>query len=262
MILLSILLTAGLDLSLPEFQPEDVSGNYIVSEYDVSGDEFIAVEVPAEELPSNAGLRSEAPAAESDDIVSAIQTMNEDNNSYWELFLDSYPVESTQYLNTVFYTYLGWRINSDGTLSISSSGNDVYGLVEVHSGVTYTVLSVSDVPSTIYFGVVNSQTSPTNLTNFYSVSSSLFEPFTFTASQDGYFVIQSYTNVRHPSAQLSFVQVDQESYTLSELGNAVMEIRSNNDIKFRILIFLTLINFAYPIVISSFKNFFGGGKNV
>ena len=37
MIIIPLLLTMGLDMSLPEFQPTtDVSGNYIVGSYDVS----------------------------------------------------------------------------------------------------------------------------------------------------------------------------------------------------------------------------------
>lgn len=261
MFLFSFVLSMGLDMSLPEFQPDvDVSGNYIVSEFDVSGsdssgyDSFVAFVSPDSVVLNNVDSNSD------DDIVAAINQLNEDNNNYWELFLDSYSVESTQYLNTVFYTFQGWRINSDGTLSVSSTGNDVYGLVEVQSGVTYTVLSISDVPSTVYFGVVNSISSPTNLTNFYSVSSSSFESFTFTASQDGYFVIQSYTNVRHPSAQLSYVQVNRESYTLSELGNAVVSIRDDFNVKFRAILFVCLFIFLYPIAMSICKNIVGGKK--
>lgn len=262
MILFSILLTAGLDLSLPEFQPEDVSGNYIVSEYDISGDEYIAVEVPVAELSVNAGLRSEAPAAESDGIVSAIQNLNDDNNNYWELFLDSYPV----YQDHVVLLESGslFQYNTSGqVLAPNSATHNLYA--PVSSGVTYTI---KDLPSIAYngynFGVVNSLelSEITTVTNYVRRSDNDNSDFTFTASQDGYFV--AYVNYSSPlnGGSLNWTTIEQESYTLSELGNAVIEIRSNNDMKFRILIFLTLINFAYPIVISSFKNFFGGGKNV
>ena len=50
MIILSVLLSAVLDMSLPEFQPEvDLSGNYIIGEFDVSEDDFDVTETG--ELP-------------------------------------------------------------------------------------------------------------------------------------------------------------------------------------------------------------------
>lgn len=59
MILLSIFLSAALDMSLPEFQPQtDLSGNYVIGYYDVSEGEFEVMEV--EELPD--GLTIEAPS--------------------------------------------------------------------------------------------------------------------------------------------------------------------------------------------------------
>lgn len=262
MILLSILLTAGLDLSLPEFEPDDVSGNYIVSEYDVSGDEFVAVDVPAAELSGNAGLRSEAPAAESDDIVSAIQNLNDDNNNYWELFLDSYIIEVNHSLSSLSARRnTGWIVNQ-GLIETTTNQNYYLTPCPVEDGITYTVSSIS-VPSynTYSYYVVDDLDNPTVVTN-YGRLNPLQDPFSFTAGQNGYFVMQINYGSPFGSYNLSWVTQERESYTLSELGNAVMEIRSNNDMKFRILIFLTLINFAYPIVISSFKNFFGGGKNV
>lgn len=261
MILFSILLAAGLDLSLPEFEPDDVSGNYIVSEYDVSGDEFIAVEVPASELSESVALRTEA-TTEAQDVVDAINSLNEDNNSYWELFLDSYPVSQDHVV--LLESASLFQYNTSGqVLAPNSSTHNLYA--PVSAGVTYTI---KDLPSIAYnrynFGVVNSLelSEITTVTNYVRRSDKDNSDFTFTASQDGYFV--AYVNYSSPlnGGSLNWTIIEQESYTLSELGNAVMEIRSNNDMKFRILIFLTFLNFAYPIVISSFKNFFGGGKNV
>ena len=57
MIFLPLILSASLDLSLPEFQPEvDLSGNYIIGEFDVSEGEFNVTE--EQELPD--GLTVEA----------------------------------------------------------------------------------------------------------------------------------------------------------------------------------------------------------
>lgn len=47
--MVELLLALALDMSLPEFQPqEDLSGNYIVGTYDVSNDEVIVEEIPVE----------------------------------------------------------------------------------------------------------------------------------------------------------------------------------------------------------------------
>ena len=65
MLLLYVLLSVALDMSLPEFQPEiDLSGNYIIGEFDLSDGEFEVTE--AGELPD--GMTVEAPAEEVDDI--------------------------------------------------------------------------------------------------------------------------------------------------------------------------------------------------
>lgn len=260
MILFSILLTAGLDLSLLEFQPEDVSGNYIVSEYDVSGDEFIAVEVPATELAESVALRTEA-TAETQDVVDAINSMNDDNNRYWELFLDSYPINVDHVLRSSYISSNSWKFSSSGGIASAGGNNDKLAYIPVSAGITYYISSVTEPSVTYYrYGVVNDLTSPTSVTNFVNDPSDLTS-ISVTASQDGFlcFYISLSKEIGFTA---NWTTIEQESYTLSELGNAVMEIRSNNDMKFRILIFLTLINFAYPIVISSFKNFFGGGKNV
>ena len=63
MFIIPIILSAALDMSLPEFQPEiDLSGNYIIGEFDVSEGEFEVTE--AGELPD--GLTVEAPVPEED----------------------------------------------------------------------------------------------------------------------------------------------------------------------------------------------------
>ena len=68
MLLFSLVLSMGLDMSLPEFQPDvDVSGNYIVSDYDTSGnDSFVTFVSPDTVVLNNLDSNSE------DDIISAI----------------------------------------------------------------------------------------------------------------------------------------------------------------------------------------------
>lgn len=264
MILFAILLSSGLDMSLPEFEPDmDLSGNYIVSGYDVSSGESVVDEVPAAELLESVELRTEA-TAETQDVVDAIQSMNEDNNSYWELFLDSYPVEVSHHLRSFYKAPLSWRFTSAGLIDNTVANYGRIAYIPVQIGITYVITDVtsgSGFTQNYRVGVVDDIDSPTQVTNFVT-NSNLFNGVTITPSMNGYLVFFMFNYTREIGFTADWVMIEQESYTLSELGNAVMEIKSNNDMKFRILIFLTLINFSYPIVISSFKNFFGGGKNV
>ena len=82
MLLFSLVLSMGLDMTLPEFQPDvDVSGNYIVSDYDVSGsdasgnDSFVSFVSPDTVVLNNVESNSD------DDIVS-VGTANMDRRSF------------------------------------------------------------------------------------------------------------------------------------------------------------------------------------
>ena len=90
MFIIPLLLTMGLDLSLPEFQPDiDISGNYVVGSYDVSSDE-ITVELMADNpvsgndsavtdslsiVPAEVSISS---VSDNNDVVSAIEKLNAD----------------------------------------------------------------------------------------------------------------------------------------------------------------------------------------
>lgn len=270
MIIYALMLTIGLDMTLPEFQPEkDLSGNYIVGTYDVSsGDVYVEIldDVPVDENSSVDDSLSTSPVrietssiSENDDVVTAIQSLQDDNNAYWELFLDSYPIEINHSLGSSQLSNQSWFINTDSTVGVNN-GNYRICYVPVLSGINYTISNIA-VPSYnrySYF-VVDDLSNPTSVTNKGTLNP-LTDPFSVTPSQDGYFCLQINYGNAFGSFVSDWITVERESYTLSELGNAVVEIRSNNDIKFRVLIFLTLINLVYPIVCSISKNIIGGDK--
>lgn len=212
-----LLLTMALDLSRPEFQPStDVSGNYIVSS--VSDNESTV------ELLSELPPITYTAVAESDntDIVDAINESISHNDAYWELFLDSYPVTVHHTLSSYYGSHWTWKFSASGGLNSADSSNDRYAYIPVQTGIEYTISNIT-VPSfnSYRVGVVNDILNPTLVTDFRNVSSP-FESFSFRASQDGYLVL--FINY---SRQIGFVAdwdtVEQESYTLSELGNAVTQ---------------------------------------
>lgn len=89
MILFALLLTAGLDFSLPEFQPDDISGNYIVSQYDISENEYIAVDISSDDVSLN-------------NVVLASPAQGADASI-------SYPYDDTILLDKLDYIYSGIR---------------------------------------------------------------------------------------------------------------------------------------------------------
>ena len=271
MIIIPLLLTMGLDMSLPEFQPTtDISGNYVVGSYDVSSDD-VTVELMADNpvsgndsavtdslsiVPAEVSISS---VSDNNDVVSAIEQLNSDNNEYWELFLDSYPVTIHHTLHSSYSNHWTWKFSASGGILSANSDNDRFSYIPVQAGVEYSISNIT-VPTFNFYrvGVVNSIDSPTLVTDFREVSSP-FESFTFRASQDGYLVFFiSY------SRQVGFVAdwdtVERESYTLSELGNAVVTMREEFNIKLRAVLFVCLMSFLYPIAMAIKTNILGGDK--
>lgn len=114
MFLLPFFLSVALDMSLPEFQPEvDLSGNYIIGEYDVSEGEFEVSET--EELPD--GLTVEAPVQELE----------------YDLLGETRALET----NTITASVKsGYRVNS-GVIQVHSGDNLYY--VYLTAGIEYEV---------------------------------------------------------------------------------------------------------------------------
>ena len=261
MILFSLLLSAGLDLSLPEFQPDDISGNYIVSSYDVSNNEYNVTEISANDVylsnveSSALGADSAEEVSSNDALISSIDSFHDDNNHNWELFLDSYPINVHHTLASSYANHWTWKFSGSGSILSANSENDRFAYVPVQTGIEYTISNIT-VPTFNSYraGVVNSIDSPTLVTDFREVVSP-FESFTFRASQDGYLVFFiSY------SRQVGFVAdwdiVEQESYTLSELGNAVIETKQGLRWLYLLVFFNIILGLTYKVL-----DLFGGKKH-
>ena len=121
MILLSVLLSAALDMSFPEFQPElDLSGSYIIGSFDVSDGEFEVTE--AEELPD--GLTVEAPTEDVDVSNDSIEI---------SLLGDTRALETITVAASI---KSGYRVNS-GVIQVHSGDNLYY--VYLTAGIEYEV---------------------------------------------------------------------------------------------------------------------------
>lgn len=258
MILFSLLLSAGLDLSLPEFQPDDVSGNYIVSSYDVSENEFSVTEVSFNDLllsnveSSALGADSTQEVSSNDDLISSIDSFHDDNNRYWEFFLDSYPINVHHSLRSTFVIGLPWKFTSSGGFTSAGGNRDHYAYIPVVSGIEYSISNITVPTFNSYrYGVVNDLNNPTVVTNFGSGNIS---ELNFVSGQSGYLVF--YVNYDKEIGFLAdWDTVEQESYTLSELGNAVVETKQGLRWLYLLVFFNIVLGLTYKVL-----DFFGGGK--
>lgn len=202
--------------------------------------------LPSPELNSGEGEAITVMSEDNSDIVNAINV----TNSYWELFLDSYSVEVNHSLSNLYSPNLGWKFSSSGSVSSSTASSDQFSYFPVTSGVTYDLINISFNSSSTAqarYGVVDNISFPTTVTNFGVFSVNDFpDTFSFTAVQDGYFVI--YCNPRIASYLATWVTTDSESYTLSELGNAVMQTQKQVSIIETCLLMMILIFLAHTVV--------------
>ena len=121
MFIIPIILSAALDMSLPEFQPQvDLSGNYIIGEFDVSDGDFKVIET--EELPD--GLTVEAPAEDVDVSNDLVETNLLGGTRALETITVTASVKS------------GYRVNS-GVIQVHSGDNLYY--VYLTAGIEYEI---------------------------------------------------------------------------------------------------------------------------
>lgn len=267
MIIYALMLTLGLDMSLPEFQPEkDLSGNYIVGTYDVSsGDVYVETldTIPVGDNSSVDDSLSTSPVrietlsvSGNDDVVSAIEQFNADNNAYWEQFIADY--ESNYFKKNVgtFVSPNPFWIGSTGGITSQSVNTYKFVYCEVKKGHTYTLNGVlfplSSGSGTYRSGFVPDLTehglSVISFHNFYSNNPN---GYTFTAPINGYYCLC----VNSTDTFRGFNLIETLTYR-----EDITEIRSEMNMKFRVLIFLTLMSLVYPIVCSISKNIIGGDK--
>lgn len=257
----TLLLTLSLDMSLPEFTPqEDLSGNYIVSDYDVSAGEAFTRSISSDEL-AEVGLSPSAEARSVDTssndsaLLDELSDFHSDNNAYWEQFLADY--ESNYFkknVATVSSPAKFW-IGSSGSISTSVVNTYKFAYCEVIKGHTYTInglyfpvlASGASFRSGFVADINNPGSSVVSFHNFYSQDPN---GYTFTAPMNGFYVLcvnSGDNNVR------GFNLIETLTYR-----EDITEIRNEMNMKFRVLIFLTLISFTYPIVVSISKNIVGG----
>lgn len=260
--ILELLLTMALDMSLPEFQPEvDISGNVIVSEFDISSCDVSACEVPLDDININDSqsknistektetvyYSTQSLDASNNDIVTAIENMNYDNNVYWELFLDSYSVENN-------YSTVGVKLNNP-TFKISSAGqllpieNSTISVsyIPVMNNVTYTFTNLKpNNYNNFFLGVVDDINNPTVLYNFRLTQTYPTE-FTVKPDIDGYFVVLMY-GTHNITFDANWTLVEKESYTLSEIGNAIMNTYKSINAVVLILLFMAFCPFLTKVV--------------
>lgn len=200
---------------------------------------------PIEDEPITPPVTTVGETDYSYDILQELQ----DANDYWELFLDSYTITVPHFLTGTQSTNLGWKFSASGGVSSSSSTYDKFTSFPVTSGVTYTIsngeLTNGSSTSDMRVGVVDNLSFPTSVTNFRLISvSDVGTSYTITPTQDGYLVY--YSNPRVFSGHMTWNTCEQESYTLSEIGNAIMDTQE------RVTQCYTLLNFSLVITLFVF----------
>ena len=160
-------------------------------------------------------------------------------------------------MRSTFVIGLPWKFTSSGGFTSAGGNRDCYAYIPVVSGIEYFISNITAPTFNSYrYGVVNDLNNPTVVTNFGSGNIS---ELNFVSGQSGYLVF--YINYDKEIGYLAdWDTIEQESYTLSELGNAVVSMRDEFNIKFRALLFVCLFIFLYPISMSICKNIVGGKK--
>lgn len=164
MILLPFILSAALDMSLPEFQPEqDLSGNYVIGEYDVSEGDFEVSET--EELPD--GLTVEASEqeleynllGETNYLTLTRKRNTKINNVDGQYFIQSYSSYNYYIDYTLLSSGVTYDLDYNGVIYIGSSveyesevfiysnstitpSSDIY-IIQYHQNGYYLNVSVS-----------------------------------------------------------------------------------------------------------------------
>ena len=128
----ALLLTMGLDMSLPEFEPTvDVSGDYIVGSYDVSANEFVVEKISEVDLSPSPELFT----ADSESSVVLV---------YLEpSFLSGYGVDTSSEPYTILSgsnTYRVFSLSAGVTYYITRSSNRLFLSDSFAIGNTFTSL--------------------------------------------------------------------------------------------------------------------------
>lgn len=244
MFLIPFLLSAVLDMSLPEFQPEvDLSGNYIIGEFDVSDGEFEVTE--AEELPD--GLTVEAAAEEIDVSNDSIDTSLLGGTRALETITVAASVKS------------GYRVNS-GVIQVHSGDNLYY--VYLTAGIEYEIHG-----SNLYSAInINKDTA------VHSFSNSTYTPESniYLVKNNGSFYVTYTTGTPEPedpsNNEPGGGDVSGDDTSGNEPDNpsggnfddtALLEVLHDIQMQLRCILFVCIWKFILPLAMKIRNNVFG-----
>lgn len=242
MILLPIILTVVLDMSLPEFQPQiDLSGNYIIGEFDVSEGDFEITET--EDLPD--GLTVEASVTGEDISDNILKNSLLDNSRSLETYTINASVKS------------GYRISS-GAIAVHSGDNLYY--VYLTAGIEYEVHG-----SNLY--TASNLTKGTAVTSF---SNLVYTPESniYLLKENGTFYV-TYTSGtpddepsnNNPGGDVSGDDITNNNPDNPSGGNiddtAILEVMHDIQIQLRCILFVCIWKFILPLAMKIRDHVFG-----
>lgn len=239
---LELIFCAALNMSLPEFQPqEDLSGNYIVGTYDVSENEFYVDDVTTSDISFSQDLSSQHDGLSVDGLRSMLLEAS----------------RSTQLVDKYIFsqTLSNHRISqkSDGTYEISYHSGRILNYIQLDSGITYTITAFD---SPLFY---STSISGTHIP-LTELSSNVVTPDTTIYVTGGYGSIyatyQVEETVTDGEVDLSFIEGLVES-----INDNIQHFNQEIVVIVRALLLVALVSFLYPIIISC-VNYLKGGKNV
>lgn len=224
MFFIPLILTAGLDLSLPEFQPElDASGNYIVAEYDDVSGTFEVKEV--RELPY--GLTAAA-LAQNEDSDSGEVIYNRDGSGTVTQQSVSLTVDTTNYI-------------------LVTSGRSHY--IQLLPGYTYTI--TTDAPRIFLASDLVAQAPVTVAeSNIITPSSNLYAIVGSSRTISATFVSFGVDEPSDPSGNDSSGNDPSPDIPSPDVSGVIIElqyIRAELSMKLRIIIFVLIWQFILPL---------------
>ena len=289
MFFIPLVLSAGLDLTLPEFTPElDPSGNVIVGYIDQ--DESVVVDIPFEDISINDVLTDDISSNESVVDVST----NNSKRSIDISFNDKAPAIrglSTEPVRSISIPegYEAVYLTVETLANIRASSQSPYPLQSNSAGSYYVTLTAgqtyyisTDAPNLKYYTSLSIGTNGTVVTGSSDGTSTTYTPTVTTyflvadtrsisayyltesssgvditgndygAVVDGLATINDSINTNNESLLLALEGIRTDFY---EYYHTVINI-------FRAILMVLLFIFLYPIALSIVKNIVGGDSNV
>lgn len=284
MFFIPLILTAGLDLSLPEFQPQtDLSGNVIVGSFDKEDpvDVMPLEDISINDLLNDVSDNDKKTTVSNGDISSNEKVKDSGGNSAGS-GAKSEPVRSVPsapdgyHYETLTSSSLN-GIGISGTLpyTLVTNTSSITPYIKLDAGVTYYI-------TTSFQGVFFGSDITLGTTLTYSSGSSQ----TYTPSADCYVFSRSTTTLSaqylapdSPSGDITgndytavvealgiindnILDINDKLDDLSSAGADDSEVLDRHTQLFRAMLLCLLITFLYPIALSIVRNIVGGDSNV